>query len=63
MQKTENILSFMAKIDEFKEEFKRDFNYNKFENKLTIAMNQYLSTPTWRSQNQTRCFWAHQIKP
>lgn len=43
MEKTENILSFEAKIEEFKKEFKKDFNYNKFESNLTLLVNQYLS--------------------
>jgi hypothetical protein len=43
MEKTENTLSLITKIEELKKEFKKDFNYNKFESKLVLEVNQYLS--------------------
>lgn len=43
MKKAENILSLLTKIEELKKDFRRDFNYNNFENNLILAMNEYLS--------------------
>jgi hypothetical protein len=44
MEKTEDILSLLAKIEELKKEFKKDFNYNKFENNLSKEMDHFLSS-------------------